>query len=59
MLLANWLAALIDLIRRSRTSAAALPPEMLHCSLPELAGAALKPGTQTWLVARAVSLRAF
>lgn len=33
--------------------------EPLSRSLPEMASAALKPGQKTWLVTRAVSLRAF
>ena len=55
MLLANWLGALLDLARREAPAAM----EPVGQSLPLLASAALKPGTKTWLVARAVSLRAF
>ena len=47
----HWI---VHLFRRS-----AVPPAPLHQSLPEMASAALKPGMRTWLVARAVSLRAF
>ena len=59
MLLANCLAAVLGLLRRSRGSDAPMEVEPWHQSLPELASASLKPGTKTWLVARAVSLRAF
>jgi hypothetical protein len=55
MLLANWLGALLDLARRETPTSMA----PLHQSVPALASAALKPGAKTWLVARAVSLRAF
>ena len=59
MLVTSSLAAIARLVRRVRTGAAPVAAEPMHQSLPELASAALKPGTKTWLVARAVSLRAF
>jgi hypothetical protein len=59
MVCSTFVAALVDRLRRPP----ALPPSccvtMAGTSWPELADASLKPGQKTWLVARAVSLRAF
>jgi hypothetical protein len=59
MVWSTFVAALVDWLRRPP----ALPPSccvtMAGTSWPELADASLKPGQKTWLVARAVSLRAF
>lgn len=52
-------SCLAELGRLLRLRAAPVAIEPSHQSLPDLADAALKPGTKTWLVARAVSLRAF
>jgi hypothetical protein len=49
------LAICLDAVRRDRRRA----EPASGGSLPALARAALKPGQGTWLVARAVSLRAF
>lgn len=53
------ISCLAELGRLLRQRAAPVAIEPSHQSLPDLADAALKPGTKTWLVARAVSLRAF
>jgi hypothetical protein len=50
------LATCLDAVRRDRRR---LAEPASGGSLPALARAALKPGQGTWLVARAVSLRAF
>jgi hypothetical protein len=59
MVCSAFMAALVDRLRRRP----ALPPSrsvtLAGISWPELADASLKPGQKTWLVARAVSLRAF
>ena len=55
MLRMGWLRAFLGLFRHGVPTAT----EPLSRSLPELASAALKPGQKTWLVTRAVSLRAF
>ena len=59
MLIPSSLVAILDFVRGTHAGAAPAEVEPAHQSLPELASAALKPGTKTWLVARAVSLRAF
>jgi hypothetical protein len=57
MRLLALLATCLGKVRRDRRSPAL--PASGGDSLPVLARAALRPGQGTWLVARAVSLRAF
>lgn len=51
--------ALIDRLRRRRTLPRLPIQGLRQLSWPELISTRLKPGQKTWLVARAVSLRAF
>ena len=55
MLRTGWLRAFLGPFRRG----VPIVTEPLPRSLPDLASATLKPGQKTWLVTRAVSLRAF
>ncbi len=59
MLIPSSFVAILDFVRGTRAGTAPAVAEPAHQSLPDLASAALRPGTKTWLVARAVSLRAF
>jgi hypothetical protein len=59
MVVTSCLAVLAELARLLRRRAGPAVIEPPHQSLPDLADAALRPGTKTRLVARAVSLRAF
>jgi hypothetical protein len=59
MVIPSGLATILDFIRGALAGSVTTVVEPARQSLPDLASAALRPGTKTWLVARAVSLRAF
>jgi hypothetical protein len=59
MLFFTSLSALIEGIRRRRADHSLVVDLAMSMSWLVLASVALKPGPKTWLVARAVSLRAF
>jgi hypothetical protein len=59
MALVQILAACIGCLARHNARTTPLVAVAWHQSLRDRASAALKPGPQTWLVARAVSLKAF
>lgn len=59
MVYSTFMAALVDRLRRPPDLPVSRSVVMTGVSWPELADARLKPGQKTWLVARAVSLRAF
>ncbi len=56
---AGRIAVVAELFRRFRRGWPAAMDPPCSTSLHVVASAALKPGSKTWLVARAISLRAF
>jgi len=59
MVCSAFMAALVDRLRRRPALPSSRGVMLAGTSWPKLADASLKPGQKTWLVARAVSLRAF